>query len=73
MIGGRGRRKRSGVILRKENGRTQQKNNLLRKTVEQKRRKIRTTKTVEEKLCSSENSREDNFKTDTVLSYQTVL
>ena len=42
MIGGRGRRKRSGVILRKENGRTQHKK-LLYKTVEQDR-KIGTSK-----------------------------
>ena len=42
MIGGRGRRKRSGVILRKKNGRTQHKK-LLYKTVKQDR-KIGTPK-----------------------------
>ena len=55
MIGGRGRRKRSGVILRKKNGRTQHKK-LLYKTVEQDR-----------KIGTSKSSLEITLKTDIAL------
>ena len=61
MIGGRGRRKRSGVILRKKNGRTQHKK-LLYKTVEQDR-----------KIGTSKSSLEVTLKTDIPLFVNKTL